>query len=64
MEEIITLTISGDGTVETNTTGFVGKTCEKEVGKLLVALNGSVIEEKKHDEYWAEGDNPVSILNL
>jgi len=63
-DEIITLTISGNGQIEIDTKGFTGKTCEATASKILMKLNGTTTEEKRKDEYWADGDDPVKVLNL
>lgn len=64
MEETITMIIGGDGQVELETSGFKGKQCEKTTNKILVSLNGKVVDDQKKSEYYEDGDDPVKVLNL
>lgn len=61
-EQVITMIIAGDGTVEIETTGFTGKVCEKTASKIITSLNGTVEKEEKKPEYWEDGDSPVKVL--
>ncbi|MBO7452045.1 MAG: DUF2997 domain-containing protein [Clostridiales bacterium] len=64
MEQRIKATIGIDGNVEIETLeGFQGSACAKETEKLLQAIGGTVVEEKKKASFYEDGDNPVEILN-
>ena len=64
MEQRIKATINADGTVTMETLGgFQGTSCAKETERLLQAIGGTVIEDRKKPEYYEDGDNPVEVLN-
>lgn len=64
MEQRIKATIGIDGTVTMETlSGFQGSSCAKETEKLLQAIGGTVVEDRKKASFYEDGDNPVEILN-
>ena len=46
----IEVTIKADGTVEYETQGFVGQTCQEEIQKIM--LNGKTEEDSKKKEFY------------
>lgn len=48
--EKIEVTIKADGTVEYETQGFVGQTCQEEIQKIM--LNGKTEEDSKKKEFY------------
>lgn len=61
-EERIEFHIKESGEITYETFGFQGETCAKEAERLMQAIGGTVVEDRKKPEYYEEGDNPVSIL--
>jgi len=61
-EERIEFHIKESGEITWSTSGFHGDTCVKEAERVMQAIGGTVIEEKKKPEYYEDGDNPVSVL--
>ena len=61
-EERIEIHIKESGEIHWETSGFQGETCAKEAERVMQAIGGTVVEEKKKPEYYEGGDNPVSVL--
>ena len=52
-EKFIDITCNEDGTVEIETTGYKGKSCETDISGLMKAV-GQVVTTKKKQEYYQE----------
>lgn len=62
MEKIVFF-INKKGDVTMETTGFKGTTCADVTEKILLSLNGQIVDEKKKPEYWDSFEVGINVVN-
>lgn len=61
--QVIKFLINGKGEVKIETSGFEGNACAETTEKLVLSLNGKVLNEEKKPEYWNDNNAFVCVLN-